>query len=180
MNASKRPNTTFIKAVLWGAIFFSVLALIYHIRWFVPFLENNSHGVVPEHQMPVVWFVVQICNNIIFLFVSFLLYRLFGKFQQTGYFDTNSLKAFDGVILSCIVLAFLGLVQVISNNIYELHFNQWTSLFAISNLLFRSFTRLLIFQDPQTMYFLLAIVLWSVRQFVTKALMVKKENEAFV
>lgn len=180
MKQSQRLNITFIKAAMWGATFFSVLALVYHIRWFIPYLENNMVGVVPEHQMPLVWFIVQICNNLVFLYISFLLFRLFGKFQQTGYFDTNSLKTFDGVIVSCIVLAFLGLVQIISNNIYELHFNQWTSLFAISNLLFRSFTRLLIFQDPQTMYFLLAIVIWSVRQFVTKALIVKKENESFV
>jgi hypothetical protein len=30
------------------------------------------------------------------------------------------------------------------------------------------------------MYFLLAIILWVVKQFVSKALLIKEENEAFV
>jgi hypothetical protein len=30
------------------------------------------------------------------------------------------------------------------------------------------------------MYFLLAIILWAVRQFVSKALVIKSENEAIV
>jgi hypothetical protein len=180
MNKSKISNPILIKSVLWGAIFFSTLALVYHIRWFIPFLKDDTNGVVPNNQMPFIWFVVQICNNIIFLFVGFLLYKLFRKYQQTGYFDNESLKAFDGVIISCIGLALLGAVQIISNNFYEVHFNQWTSGVSVSNLLFRSFTKLLIFQEPQTMYFLLAIILWAVKQFVKNALIIKNENEAFV
>lgn len=180
MSKSKIFNLVLIQSVLWGAIFFSSLALMYHIRWFIPFLMDNTNGVVPNQQMPFIWFVVQICNNIIFIFVGFLLYKLFRKYQQTGFFDSESLKAFDGVIISCILLALLGAVQIVSNNFYEVHFNQWTSVVGVSNILFRSFTKLLIFSEPQTMYFLVVIFLWAVKQFVIKALIVKNENEAFV
>ncbi len=180
MNDSKFSNLIYIKSVLWGAIFFSSLALIYHVRWFIPFLMDNTNGVIPNNQLPFIWFVIQICNNIIFLFVSFLLFKLFRKYQQKGYFDNESLKAFDGVIISCVGIALLGSVQIISNNFYEVHFRQWSSIKSVSNLLFRSFTKLLIFQEPQTMYFLLAIILWAVKQFVTKALIIKNENEAFI
>ena len=180
MSNSKIFNLILIKCALWGAILLSAVALVYHIRWFIPFLRDNTYGVVPNQQMPFIWFVVQICNNLIFLFVGFLLFKLFRKYQQTGFFDSESLKAFDAVIISCIGLALLGAVQIVSNNFYEVHFNQWTSVINVTNLLFRSFTKLLIFQDPKTMYFLLAIILWAVKQFVTKALIVKNENEAFV
>jgi len=180
MSKSIISNFILIKSVLWGAIFFSALALVYHVRWFIPFLQDNTNGVVPNQQMSFIWFVVQICNNIIFLFVGFLLFKLFRKYQQTGFFDSECLKAFDGVIISCIGLALLGAVQIVSNGFYEIHFNQWTSVVSVSNLLFRSFTKLLIFQEPQTMYFLLAIILWAVKQFVAKALIVKNENEAFI
>lgn len=180
MSKLKIPNLTLITSVLWVAIFFSALALVYHTRWFISYLQDNTSGVVPNRQMPFVWFVVQICNNIIFLFVGFLLFQLLKKYKQTGFFDNGSLKAFNGVIGSCIGLTCLGAIQIVSNNFYEVHFNEWTSIVSVSNLLFRSFTRLLVFQEPQTMYFLSAIILWSVKQFVTKALIIKNENEAFV
>ena len=92
----------------------------------------------------------------------------------------GSLKVFNVVIASCIGLALLGAIQTVVNNFYEVHFTQWTSLVSVTNLAFRSFTRLLVLREPQTMYFLLAIILWAVRQFVSKALVIKNENEAFV
>lgn len=180
MNKTQTSNLILIKVVLWGAIFFSAQALVYHIRWFIPFLKDKIAYVVPDGKMPFLWFVVQICDNIIFLLVAILLIRLFSKYRKTGFFDKGSLKVFNGVIVSCVALALLGAIQTICNNFYEVHFNQWTSVESVSNLLFRSFTRLLIFREPQTMYFLLAIILWTVKQFVTKALIIKNENEAFV
>ncbi len=179
----KRPTISkagFIKAILWGIICFSSLALVYHIRWFIPFLNDSSTHIVPEGQEPLVWFIVQICNNIIFLLVGYLLIRLFAKYQQTGFFDKESLQVLKGVIISCIALGLLGAVQNITNNFNEVHINQWTSIEGILNLSFRTFTNLLLFREPQTMYFLLAIILWVVKQFVTKALFVKTENEAFI
>lgn len=180
MIKSKISSLSLINLVLWGANVFSALALVYHIRWFIPFLQNNVNGVIPGKQMPFIWFIVQIGNNLIFLYVGFLLIKLFRKFEQTGFFDNESLRVFDGVINSSLGLALLGTVQLLATNLNELHFSEWTSLAGISNLLFRSFTRLLIFQEPQTMYFLLAIILWAVKQFVIKALIIKNENEAFV
>jgi hypothetical protein len=136
--------------------------------------------VVPKGQMPLLWFIVQISKNIIFLIVSLFLVRLFRTYRQTGFFDNKSLKVFDVVIISSVGLGILGAIQTISNNFYEVHFNDWTSIESIANLTFRSFTKLLIFKEPQTMYFLFAIILWSVKQFVTKALLIKNENEAFI
>lgn len=177
---SKVSNPTLIKIVLWGAIYFSALALVYHIRWFIPFLLNNSANVAPSDQMPFLWFIIQIFKNIIFIVVGLFLVKLFKRYQQTGFFDTECLKVLDVVIISCIGLGLLGAIQTISNNFYEVHFNNWTSLKAIANLILRSFTRLLIFKEPQTLYVLLAIILWSIKQFVSKALIIKTENEAFI
>ena len=177
---SKISNLILIKIVLWGAIYFSALALVYHVRWFIPFLLNNAANVVPSDQMPFLWFIVQISKNIIFIVVGLFLVKLFKKYQQTGFFDMESIKVFNVVIISCIGLGLLGAIQTISNNLYEVHFNDWTSLEAIANLMLRSYTRLLIFKEPQTLYVLLAIILWSVKQFVSKALIIKYENEAFV
>lgn len=180
MSKSKITNLTLIKIVLWGAIYFSGLALVYHIRWFIPFLLNNAANIVPGDQMPFLWFIIQISKNIIFIVVGLFLVKLFKKYQQTGFFDMESLKVFNVVIISCIGLGLLGAIQTFSNNFYEVHLQDWTSLEAIANLMLRSFTRLLIIKEPQTLYVLLAIILWSVKQFVSKALIIKNENEAFV
>ena len=180
MFKSKISNLTLVKIVLWGAIYFSALALVYHIRWFIPFLLNNTVNVVPTDQMPFLWFIVQISKNIIFIIVGLFLVKLFKKYQQTGFFDKECLKVFNVVIISCIGLGLLGAIQTVSNNFDEVHFNDWTSIEGIANLMIRSFTRFLIINEPQTLYVLLAIILWSVKQFVYKALIIKNENEAFV
>ena len=170
-----------INFVLWITIYFSALALVYHVRWFIPFLQNSSnHFVVPPNEIPMVWFGTQISTNLIFLYVAWLLIRLIRKFKKSGFFDRGSLKALDGVIVSCLALALLGAVRIILNNLSELHLNDWTSAVSIVNLITRSFTRLLVFSAPQTIYLLLSIILWSVRQFVTTALAVKEENEKFI
>lgn len=180
MNITSKRNLSLFRTILWVAVFFSTMALVYHIRWVVPFLQNGTDSVVPENRLPFLWFIVQICTNIIFVICGLSLIKLLRKFRETGFFDTESFKVLDIIIISCICLAFLGVIQTIFNNIHELHINEWTSAEGIANLSFRSFTKLLIFSEPQTMYFLLAIILWSVKQFVTNALLIKKENETFV
>jgi hypothetical protein len=182
MNSSKLANTIFIKVVLWGILFYSAQALLYHTRWFIPYLSKGITYVVPNGQTPFIWFVVQICENIIFLIACYLLIRLFKKYQKTGFFDMESLRVFDSLIVSCIGLALLEAIQTISNNFAEIHFEEWTSAVSSINLLYRSFTRFLILRNPQpqTMYILLAIILWVVKQFVTKALSVKHENDSFI
>ena len=180
MRPSNQANMPIIQFILYIVMFFSGLALVYHIRWFVPFLMNQTAAVVPEHEVPFVWFVVQICNNVVFLLIGIMLHKLFQKYQKSGYFDSSCLSVFDRIIFSCFVLAGLGFVQVLSNNIFELHLNEWTSVTAILNLAFRTFTRLLIFRDPQTMYLLLAMILWAMKKFAVNAIIVKQENESFI
>lgn len=169
-----------IKIILWGTMGFSTLALVFHIRWLAAFLITQSTNIAPVGQEPFVWFIVQICNNIIFLVVGYLLIRLFSRYKKAGFFDRDSLKVFNGVILSCIALAVLGAMQITVNDFNEVHIDQWTSLISISNLSFRTFTKLLLIKSPQTIYFLVAIILWVVKQFTVKALQVKNENETFI
>ena len=180
MKKSTFSAYAFLNIVLIGAICFSSLALVYHVRWFIPYLVDIKVNVVPVDQIPLLWFIVQISKNVIFLIVSLLLVKFFRKYQRKGFYDTESLKVFNVVIISCLGLGLIGAVQTIANNFYEVHFNDWASAESIANLFLRSFTRLLIFKEPQTMYILVAIILWSVKQFVQSALLIKIENEAFV
>lgn len=180
MEKTKISKLNLIKSVLWATIGFSALALIYHTRWFISFLINGSDYVVPVDQTPAIWFITQIISNVIFLYVGYLLARLFKRYTQTGFFDETSLKVFDGVMLSCIFLAVLCAIQVLFNNFSEVRISDWKSTESSLNLFFRTFTKLFVFESPQTMYFLLAIILWSVKQFVTRALFIKKENESFI
>jgi hypothetical protein len=169
-----------IKIILWGTMGLSTLALVVHIRWFIPFIINRQSFVVPAGQEPLAWFIVQICNNIIFLVVGYLLMQLFARYKRNGFFDLESLKVFNVVILSCLALAFLGAFQILVNDFSEVHIDQWASIISVTNLSFRTFTKLLLIKSPQTMYFLVAIILWVVKQFIVKALQVKNENEAFI
>jgi len=169
-----------IKIILWGTMVFSTITLIFHIRWFIALLITQQKNVVPPGQEPFVWFIVQICNNFIFLVVGYLLLRLFSRYKRTGFFDLGSLSVFNGVILSCIALAVLGAAQIMANDFNEVHIDEWTSILSIFNLSFRTFTKLLLIKSPQTMYFLVAIILWVVKQFTVKALQLKNENEAFI
>ena len=169
-----------IKIALWCTIFFSAEALIYHVRWFIPFLNHRTTPALAGDKLPGLWFTVQIFSNVIFLFVGILLLRLFRKYQQTGFFDKQTLRVFSVTIYCCLGLALLGAIQTITNNFNEVHFEQWKSFDDIANRSFRSFTRLLILKEPETFYFLLAIILWTVKQFVTRALVIKDENESFV
>lgn len=180
MNPKKTTPLVFIKVVLLAIVYFSGLALVYHVRWFIPFLKDNNSSVSQDENISVVWYVVQICSNIIFIVVSLALLRLFRRYQKSGFFDSESLKVFDTIIFSCLMLALLSSVLTVYNNFTEVHAEDWTTFSAVVNLLFRSFTRLLVFREPQTMYLLLAMILWAVKQFVTKALIFKNENEAFV
>ena len=170
-----------IKVVLWVTVYFSSLALLYHTRWFIPFLLNpENHHVVPMGEIPAVWFIVQICTNLIFLYVSWQLIRLFRRYGRTGYFDSGSLTVLNGIIWSCLGLAVLGAVKITINNFNEVNIGEWTSAVSILNLIARSFVRLLILNSPQTIYLLLATLLWAIKQFVKCALEVKLENETFI
>jgi len=169
----------FIKSILWGTIFFSTTALIYHIRWFIPFLTEKVSYVVPNGQSPLIWFLVQICNNLIFLFVGFLLNKLFSKFQQTGYFDKDCILVLDKIIVSCVGLAFLGIIKLGFSNYNDIQLREINVINGLNSFI-RFFTNILVLKEPQTMYLLLAIILWTVKQFVNNAIFVKAENENFI
>ena len=180
MGNTKFSKVTLIKSTLWGTILLSILALVYHIRWFVPFLLNSVVHRVPDGQSPIAWFAVQIFSNVIFIFVGYLLIRLFNRYQQKGYFDRDSLKVFDVMILSCICLALLGILKLTFSDFHPLPLSEYNSIWGTLNLVAFLIIDTVTIKEPQTMYFLLAIILWTVKQFVIKALFVKSENEAFV
>ena len=66
------------------------------------------------------------------------------------------------------------------SNFNDVQLNAFNSIQSSINLSARFLTNIITFKEPQTMYILLAIILWTVKQFVTKALFIKTENEAFV
>ncbi len=180
MEMTKSRQLLLIKMIVAVIMFYSSLALVFHIRWFVHYLITGIPGTVPPEQVPAVWFARQILSNSIFLFVSYQLINLFTRYQKNNFFDLSALKTFNIVIVSCVFLAGLEAVQIISNNLSQLHLEDWTTLNACVNLLFRTFTIFLVIRDSQTMFLLLAIILWVVKQFVSKALFVKSENDSFI
>ncbi|MFN8290602.1 MAG: hypothetical protein U0U70_10120 [Chitinophagaceae bacterium] len=173
------PKSILIKSALWGAIFLTAIALIYHIRWFTSFIIDKTSFVVPAGQEPMIWFLVQICNNLVFLYAGYLLLQLFNKYQQTGFFDGKCIVVLDRTIYSCIALAVLGIVKLGFSSYNDTHINE-VNAESLLNYSVRFLTNILFFKEPQTMYLLLVIILWTVKQFVSKAISVKSENEKFI
>jgi hypothetical protein len=171
---------TLVKNALVGIIILSSIALIYHIRWFLPFLFNSVEHGVPDGQSPMIWFCVQILSNTIFLFAGYLLMRLYNKYQLKGYFDKYSLKVLDYLIISCILLATLGFVKLAFSNFYPLPLSEYNSIWGAFNLIMYFIIDTVSFKEPQTMFLLITVILWVIRQFVIKALFVKSENETFI
>lgn len=175
-----RRGEFLIALIGWAAVLLSAQAIIYYVRWFIPLLTEHHSFIAPSVKNPQFWFITKIASNLIFLWVSVLLLKLYKKYRRSGYFEQDSIRLLNSVIIACLSLAFLGFVNTICENADELHIEQWNSLWSISNLLFRFFTRLLVLKEPQTMYLLLGAILWGVRQFVMQALQIKKENESFI
>ncbi|SDC78811.1 hypothetical protein [Niabella drilacis] len=175
-----KTTLSIITSGLWCILLFSAQALIWHIRWFIPFIKTGFTNVVPPNQQPLVWFITQILTNIIFIYTGGMLLKLFGQYKKAGFFNSGGLRALHTVIYACIGLGVLGTVRVVAGNIQDLHLEEWHSLWAISNLAFRSFHNLLLFREPQSMYFLLAVLLWTLKQFLKTAATLKKENESFI
>ena len=176
----KKHANSLIAIIGWGTLIFSTEALIYYTRWFIPLLSGHHSYIAPPVNFPQLWFIGKIASNAIFLWVAILLLRLYRNYRKRGYFEKDSLRVLDKVILACLLLAFIGLIATGFEYAPELHTERWTSLWAIANSIYRFFTRLFVLKEPQTMYLLLAAILWGVRQFVVQALNVKKENELFI
>ncbi|WP_207424129.1 hypothetical protein [Desertivirga brevis] len=176
----KSSTLLLVKLSLASIIGYSLLALIFHIRWFVPFIMSGSVGTVPDHQLPVIWFPVQIASNIIFLVVGYNLIGLFIRYQKVRFFDTSALRVFNLIIGACILFAVLQSILSVSSNFKEVHLNHWNTMEGALNLAFRTVTKLLVFQEPQSLLILLAVVIWAVKQFVIEALELKIENDSII
>jgi hypothetical protein len=177
----KIASGNFLIALIgWGTVLFASEAIIYYTRWLVPLLSGHPSHVAPPLKFPQLWFIGKIASNAVFLWVAILLLRLYKNYRKLGYFEKDSIRLLDKVILACLFLAAIGMVQTGCEYAAELRTDQWTSLWAIANRVYRSFNRLFVLKEPQTMYLLLAAILWGIRQFVIQALNVKKENELFI
>jgi hypothetical protein len=148
------------KLILWGAICFSTIALMYNIRWFIPFLINNIAYVVPNGQSP-------------------LIIKLLRRYQQVGFFEKECIVVFQKIIMCCVVLAILGILKLGFSNYNDVQIGQLNMVSGFNSFI-RFFINILVFKEPQTMYLLIATMLWVVKQFVTKAIFVKAENEKFI
>jgi hypothetical protein len=113
------------------------------------------------------------------LFVAYLLIKLFNKFQKTGYFDKECIVVLDRIIFSCIGLAILGVIKLGFSNYNDIQVSEIKEVSEL-NLFIRFFTNILVLKEPQTMYLLIASILWTVKQFVNNAIFVKRENEKFI
>jgi len=165
---------------LWCIVFFSFLALVFHVRWFIPCLINKVSYTVPPGQNLVGWFLVQITSNILFLYVSLLLIRLIRNYQRTKFLDAKSFKVLNVIIAACLLLALMGAGQFIANHYSEMKIESWVSAYGILNGLLRVLVKFLFIENPQTMYFLIAMIVWVLKQFIVKALEIKNENESFI
>ncbi|MBV8255275.1 MAG: hypothetical protein JO154_21930 [Chitinophaga sp.] len=177
---NKLQGRHLIGLVAWATVVSSAVALIYFTRWLIPLLSGQHSYVAPSTGIPVLWFVVKIASYSIFMTVGILLLRLYRKHKRAGYFAEDSIRVFDKVIISCLILALLGFIQTFFNNIDALHTDEWTSVWAITNRLLQFSMHFFVLNEPQTMYLLLAAILWIVRQFVVRAIVVKNENESFI
>ena len=179
MEIFKISKMVILKFVLWVIMFFSGLSLVYLSHWFykfnidpVKYKPMNTGGILPN-----IWFPTQIMSYMVFLFVGYSLFRLFSKYKSTGYFGYENLKLFDYLIFACLLLAVLGAGQLAITNYYQMYDH-----FASPIIYLNAFARFCfkLFDAPETLFLLLAMVLWAVKQFVGKALEIKSENEKFI
>ncbi len=166
--------------VCWVCLYFSIVSLVYHIRWYVPWLENGFEFLVPAGQKPGVWFLSQILTNVLLVSATVFLTLFVRSFRKTEYFNTKSGRYISGIIWCCIGLGAIGLLKTVMNNPELIHWEDWNSPAAILNLLMKSVTELVFLREPQTMYFLLGMALWIIRLFITKAVGFKEDSEAVI
>ncbi|MCR9253664.1 MAG: hypothetical protein NXI20_24825 [bacterium] len=180
MHNKHLTKNNLIRLTLWLIIVLSGSAIIYHTRWLIPYLVNSMDNRVPTGQSPAFWFISQIGANIIFLYIGFLLLRTFSNYQKKGYFDKSSLRIFDQLMYSSLGLALLTIMRVAFSDFYLLSITDYFSIEGIVNFLAVLIIDTITFKEPQTVYILLAIIMWVMKQFMIKALSFKQENEAFI
>ncbi|OOG77502.1 DUF2975 domain-containing protein [Algoriphagus sp. A40] len=180
MGLTKPSKIILLKCAILGTMLFSSLAVVYHVRWLIAFLLSSAQNHVPSGQQPLIWFCVQILSNATFLAVGYFMLSLFDRYKQRNYFDDYSLKVLNGVIHSCFFLAILGVIKLASSEFYPLPLDEYKSIWGTLNLMTFLLIDVVTFKEPQTMYLLIAIILWAVKQFSIKAIAIKSENEAII
>lgn len=180
MQNIKLSKLDLIKIISWSIILFSISAIIYHVRWLVPYLQDSIYHKVPSGQSPLVWFLAQIGSNIIFLYVGFALLRLNFNFHNRNMHTKNGLRIFDQVIVSCLGLVLLSVIRIASSDFYTLSLDQYVGIEGIFNLVTMLIIDTLTFKESQSMYIIIVPVMWIIKQFALKAISYKQENEAFI
>lgn len=179
MNPINFSRLAITQIIVCGAVLCSSTALLYHVRWFIPYLSQHVSYVVPNGEEPMIWFSIQIISNLIFIWVGSLLLALFRKYQKTGFFDTTCLATLDRIQISFLLLAVLGIIKLgfsTSNDMQmsELNFVSFLPMSA------RFILHIVAFKEPCTIYILAAITIWAVKQLLVRSLLLKVENEAFI
>lgn len=164
----------------WICIYFSLVSLVYHIRWYIPWLQNGYQFLTPFGQNPNIWFLSQIFTNLFLLLGSIFLTYFIRSFREVKYLSYKSSFFISGIILCSIGLGCIGILKTILNNTESIHFEDWKNLESVFNLLLKSATELIFIKEPQTMYFMVGITLWIIKTFVSKALTYKEDSESVI
>lgn len=180
MKRSLFSSARMIQLFVWALCYLSLVSLVYHIRWYVPFLQRGAQFLVPSDQNPAIWFPAQILMNATYLFASVCLALFIRSYQRLGYLNLSSCRLIHGIIFSCLLLGMVGVVKTVVNNFEMIHWQDWAGVEAVLNLMLKSVVDLFFLKEPQTMYVLVGIALWVISQYVTRAVGYKEDSEAVI
>ena len=178
----------------------STVVLFYHTASFAGYLADSNTELLNVGASATAWFIVQIFTKLLFILVGYLTIKLVEQYENIGFFEAQSLVYFNYIALACICMAvlqassfatdiYLGLqVQVIPEN--QLFQEPEPTMLEESVLAFRSsifmmaaihfVTKLFIGENPQTMYFMMALVVFTIKHFVKKALLIQADNQSII
>lgn len=179
-----------IKFSLYLFLVITVAVMFAHIIQFISMINNPNFKILDIGASPKAWFVTQFCTRTLFLAVGFFILRLIQQYEKTGFYTSKSLRLFDYIALACVGMAILE-AGLFSYNIYlglqstyislqntiPTEVDQYGILLMTS---IRFIFKLFIGDSPQTMYFIMALVVLAIKEFVKKALVVHLENQAFI
>ena len=187
-----------IKYCMYALMLVSTIVLFSHTASFAMYLAGSNTELLAIGASPMAWFIVQIFTKLLFILVGYLTIKLVEQYENIGFFEAQSLVYFNYIALACIGMAvlqassfatdiYLGLqVQVIP----ESQLFQDPTMLEESVLAFRSsifmmaaihfVTKLFIGENPQTMYFMMALVVFTIKHFVKKALLIQADNQSII
>jgi hypothetical protein len=186
-----------VKYCLYALSIITLLVMITHIAQFYTHLNNPEYKILDVGASVNAWFFVQFCSRTLFLVVGYLILKLIRQYELTGFYDSKSLILFNYISLACICIAILE-SGLFSYNIYLGLSSKLTSLKDVVPIeggtfcpkfdqitvlcmtMIRFVFNLFIGDSPQTMYFIMALAVLAIKQFVKKALVIHSENQAFI